>query len=157
MSPIERLEVFEAKIVSGRANGIEGAPQFGLELEALGDGLDDQIAVGQVLELDGEGEALERGVARPGVELPLLDQLLERLAGSPLAPGEQPRLEVAHHGGKAGGRGRLGDAAAHLSPQPRTPTREISGMAGSPAQRGTGRPDLRLAERVGGSRIGEQA
>src|SRR5262249_29483000 len=89
--------------------------ELGLELEAFGDGLDDEVARRQVLQMNREREPAEGGVPIVGGELALLDQLVERLLNGPLAPGEEAGLDVAGHGGEPCDRGRLRDAAAHLA------------------------------------------
>ena len=125
----ERLEVLDAKIVVGRAERIEGAPELVLELEALGDGFDDQVAVDEVVQVDREASGgSSAAVAAVAVELALLDQLVERLLDGPLALGEQagsPRRAP-----RSGSPAVAATWAMPLPiwPQPRTPTREISVM-----------------------------
>ena len=54
ISAMVRLEVLEAKMVGGGQSGVERAPELVLELEVLGDRLDDEVAVAEVGELGGE-------------------------------------------------------------------------------------------------------
>ncbi len=53
MAPMGRLEVFDAKIVAG-GRSCRAPPEAVLELEILGDRLDDDTAVGQLGEIGGE-------------------------------------------------------------------------------------------------------
>src|SRR6476659_5772836 len=99
----------------GRAQAIEGTPELGLEAEAFGDGLNDEIAAREVLQVNREAEVAQGTIPGPGLELSLLDQLVERLLDRPLALGEETGLDVADRRRVAGRCGRLSDAAAHLA------------------------------------------
>jgi hypothetical protein len=98
-----------------RAQAVESAPELVLEVQAFRDGLDDEIAAREVLQVNREAEVAQGTIPGAGLELSLLDQLVERLLDRQLALGEKAGLDVADRGRVAGRRGRLSDAAAHLA------------------------------------------
>ena len=53
----------------GPAHGIESAQHRGLQLQAFGNHLDDEVGVGQVLERGGRGDPCEQGLLLGGVQL----------------------------------------------------------------------------------------
>ena len=59
ISVTDRHEVLVARMVSGGQILSSCGEDLGLELHALGHGLDDQLGVGQVLQRGGEADPLE--------------------------------------------------------------------------------------------------
>ena len=108
----------EARGVGGEdrrrwAERVQLAPEGVLDLEVLGDGFDHEVAGPERADVGGERQPLQRGHAGAGVDLALLDQLVERPSDSGPAFGQESLADVAHHGGKPGHRGHLRDPAAH--------------------------------------------
>src|SRR6266516_2591592 len=84
-----------------------------LEAQILGNRLDDDVHALQVGDGRREGQALERCVARGGIELALLHELGERLFDPRATSVEQLFRDVADDRVVAGGRRHLRDAAPH--------------------------------------------
>ena len=93
-----RLDVFEAKMVAGRTEPVELAPELVLEGQILGDRFDHDVAVFQVGHLGGKGEPAEGGVPVGRQQLPLLHQFAHRF----LNPGstfiQERSRDIARHG-----------------------------------------------------------
>ena len=81
-SVIVQDEVFDARMAWGRADPVQARERLLLERRILGDRLDDQVRVPEILEADGSGEPVPSGVALGGLEPPLLDQPVEAAVDS---------------------------------------------------------------------------
>ncbi len=91
MAPMDRLEVFDAKIVGAGQRTSSARQSWFLSSRFSVTASMTRSHVRELVEVGGEREALERAVTRRGVELGLLDQLVERLLDRRLALGEQRR------------------------------------------------------------------
>src|ERR1051325_158425 len=92
---------------------LERTEQLFLERDVLRGGLDDQVAVGQVLELDRSGQVLLHLVELVGRDLAFVHAGLEELVDRGEALLERVRGNLAHDGREARLRADLRDAAAH--------------------------------------------
>ena len=124
---MDRLEVLEAKIVSARSPGVERAPELGLEREVLGDRLDDEVALGELVEPGREGEVGRgRHRGRPGRACPSRPACRATARSRP-APGP---AGPARRRARRSGIPAVAAAWAMplpICPQPRTPTRDDLG------------------------------
>ena len=80
MAPIEKPEVFDARIVEPRCHPIQLAEHLDLEGQVLGHCFDDEVARRDVLERLREGQPLERGVGVGAGQLAPLDRPVEAVA-----------------------------------------------------------------------------
>src|SRR6185369_3547352 len=92
---------------------VEDGEGLFLLAQVLDDGLDDHVTVGQGVEGDGTGEAVDGGVALRGVELALLHRLAQRAVDllQPLV--DDLLADLADDGLVARPRRHLGDARPH--------------------------------------------
>lgn len=94
---------------------VEGGEDVGLGLGVLDDGLDDEVAVGEVVEAAGEDRPGQRVLGRDAVQFAALDGAFEG-DGHPLAGGPgRGRVGFADDGVEACAGAHLGDARAHLA------------------------------------------
>ena len=84
-----------------------------LEVQALGNGLDDELGAGQLGVVGAVGEAVEDGLTVLGAHLVLVDLLLEELGDKGLGLVERGLGDVDVDHGEAGLSAGLGDAATH--------------------------------------------
>lgn len=96
-----------------RAHGVELLPEAVLELEVLGDCLDDDVAVLQRAEIGHEAQPSQGGVPVGRLKFALLDELLQRFDDAGLALVERGLGDFPYDGGVSGRRRDLGDAASH--------------------------------------------
>src|SRR5207244_9710557 len=125
-----------------RGEGVELLPQRVLELEVLGDRLNDDVAALQVAGGGREGEPLERGVPFGRGELPLLHELRELLLDPATRALPDLLRHVAHDRLVARGRGDLRDAASHQT-APQHPHPSYLGHASPDSEWGWSTPGRR--------------
>jgi hypothetical protein len=121
-------EVFEAKIALLLDHLVRLRKVALLLVQVLDDRLDHQVAVRQVGEVDGAGEAPERRVAGRGLELALLHRLVERAADA-----AEPLLEQRGSTSRTTTSNPAFAATSAMPepirPQPSTPTLRIAIVA----------------------------
>ena len=108
----------EARGVRGQqrlrlARPIQLCEQLLLEAQALGRGLDHQVAVREILEPHGSLEIRERLLHVGGHELPFVHAALQELADRAHALFEERLRDLAHHGRESRLGAHMRDAAAH--------------------------------------------
>src|SRR5215467_15874185 len=97
----------------GPADGVELGEGLVLERLALGDHLDDEIAVLEVFQMRRAPEPAHRLVLGPRFDPGLGDQAFQRFLDSAQALVEEGLIRLDHQGGEAGLRRHLRDARAH--------------------------------------------
>ena len=132
----DRLEVLVARIVSGGQILSSCGEDLGLELHALGHGLDDQLGGGEVLQRRAEPDPLEDRVAVGRVELAAAHRAVGGLLDVPAAA--RDRLVVDLHGGDRQARPgeHLGDAGTHGAQPDDADLVQFSGHAAISSDRG---------------------
>ena len=112
-SVTERLEVLVARIVSGGQILSSCGEDLGLELHALGHGLDDQFGVREVLQRRAEADALEDRVAVGRVELAAADRAVGGVLDVPAAAVQRVVGDLDGGDRQARSREDLHDAGTH--------------------------------------------
>ena len=106
-------DVFEAKIASGLTVSSSAPHTSPLDVEALDDGLDHEVAIGQVLEPRGPGEPGEGAVTVVRGELAPLHPPVEELLDALPALGQLVVVGLPDDRVEAGLCAHLGDSGPH--------------------------------------------
>jgi hypothetical protein len=127
-------------IIAG--DGAEAVEQLAFQLQVLGSGLDDQVAVRQAAELAGRGQPAQSRHRLLDAPAPALHALLDRVDGPVEAAEERLRVGVVQPRLHAAQGSDLGDSSAHR-PGAHHPDRthraraHRGGGGSSPSQNGT--------------------